>query len=174
MRLRRALRKLRRLSWSERALALEALAWLGAMRLAIRLVPFRRIVGWMRLEPGETPVPMVAEAPAQVTTETTAQTTTETATQVAAERVGWAVRAVAARTPWESACLVQALAAARMLQARRLASTLYLGAARKPGRPAQLYAHAWLRCGGLVLTGESESHHFPVLTSFRALPRTRA
>ena len=150
----RALRKLRQLNWPQRALALEALAWLGVMRLALRMMPFPRLVAWLRLEPGETP----AAIPDQ------------SVPSMAAERVGWAVRAVAARTPWESACLVQALAAARMLQARRLAPTLYLGVARQPGLPDQLHAHAWLRCGGLILTGESESRRFPVLTSFRASP----
>ena len=153
MPLRADLSKLRRRPWPDQALALEALAWLAVMRLAIRLLPFPRLVAWLRLEPGETsaqPAPPAAQA--------------------VAGRIGWAVRAAAARTPWESACLVQALAAARMLQRRRLSSTLYLGAARKPGQPDQLHAHAWLRCGSLILTGESESRHFPVLTSFRAKP----
>ena len=140
------LSKLRRLSWPDRRLVLEALVWLAAMRLAVRWVPFLRIVSWMRLEPGETP--------------------TQPAPAVAGQ-IGWAVRGVAARTPWQSACLVQALAAARMLQRRRLAATLYLGAARNPARRDELQAHAWLRCGALVLTGESESRHFPVLARFR-------
>ena len=54
---------------------------------------------------------------------------------------------------------------------RRLAATLYLGAARSADRTAGLHAHAWLRCGALVLTGENERRNFPVLTSFRAEPR---
>jgi hypothetical protein len=153
MRLRRALARLHRLSWTDRTLALEALVWLAAMRLAVRWVPFRRIVRWMGLEPGETPP---QEAPA------------------VARRVGWAVRGAAAYTPWQSACLVQALAAARMLQRRRLASTLYLGAARNQAQPEELQAHAWLRCGGLVLTGENESRRFPVVAQFRARPKQPA
>ncbi len=143
-----ALRKARALSWAERRLALEALAWLAVMRLAIRTVKFRRLVGWMRLAQGETPA-QPAPDPA------------------AAERVGWAVRGAAARTPWESACLVQALAAARMLQGRGLPATLYLGAARKPDRRDELHAHAWLRCGDQVLTGENESRRFAVVATFR-------
>jgi len=150
MPLRRDLRQLRRLTGTDRALALEALAWLGVMRLALRLLPFPRLLAWMRLAPGETPA---QPAPAS------------------AGRIGWAVRAAAARTPWESACLVQALAAARTLERRHLASTLYLGAARPSDRPAGLQAHAWLRCGAVVLTGENERRNFPVLTSFRATPR---
>jgi len=147
MRLGRGLSKLRQHTWAERALALEALGWLAAMRLAVRLTRFQRIVNWLGLEPGET--------------------AGETAAAIA-EQVGWAVRGTAAHTPWESACLVQALAAARMLQRRRVASTLYLGAARNPARREELHAHAWLRCGDLVLTGESESRNFPVVAKFRA------
>jgi len=143
-----ALRKLRTLSWAERRLALEALAWLAVMRLAVRTVKFRRLVRWLRLEQGETPA-QPAPNPG------------------AAERVGWAVRGAAARTPWESACLVQALAAARMLQERGLPATLYLGAARKPDRREELHAHAWLRCGKVVLTGENESRRFAVVAAFR-------
>jgi hypothetical protein len=145
MRLARPLRKLLQVSWADRRLALEALAWLGVMRLAVRWVRFERLARWLRLEPGESP-----SQPAPP----------------AAQRVGWAVRGVAAHTPWQSACLVQALAAAGMLQRRGLDCTLYLGAARSQARPAELLAHAWLRCGPHVLTGESESRRFPVLARF--------
>jgi hypothetical protein len=146
MRLGQALRSFGRLGWAERALALEALAWLAAMRLAVRWVKFQRLLRWLRWEPGE--------APAQ-------------ATPAAAERVGWAVRGAAVYTPWRSACLVQALAAGRMLQRRGLAATLYLGAARDPAQRDNLLAHAWLRCGEQVLTGESESRRFAVVGRFR-------
>jgi hypothetical protein len=145
MRLTRPLRKFLQAGWPDRLLALEALAWLAAMRLAVRWVRFERILRWLRLEPGESPS---QPAPA------------------AAQGVGRAVRGAAIYTPWESACLVQALAAGRMLQRRRLAWTLYLGAARDQAQPQELLAHAWLRCGQQVLTGESESRRFPVLARF--------
>lgn len=69
-----------------------------------------------------------------------------------AGRVGWAVRAAAARLPWHSTCLVQAMAAALLLRRRSVPATLSLGVARD--QEAQLSAHAWLSCGDLVLTGE--------------------
>lgn len=65
--------------------------------------------------------------------------------------VRWAVHGVAARTPWTSNCLPQALAAKYMLARRGLLSTLYVGAAFS-GRDA-LKAHAWLRCGDVPVTG---------------------
>jgi hypothetical protein len=152
MRLVRPLRKLRQAAWPERLLVLEAVAWLAATRAAVRWLPFERVLRWLRLEPGES-----AHAP----------------TPPAAEQVGWAVRGAAAHTPWQSACLVQALAAAGMLRWRGLPCTLYLGAARSQAQPAELLAHAWLRCGEQVLTGESESRNFPVLARFSHHPPPR-
>ena len=41
--------------------------------------------------------------------------------------VGWIVERMAEHTPWESACLAQAMAAQNMLKRRGIGSTLYLG-----------------------------------------------
>lgn len=140
-----------RLSWGERRLLAEALWHLGWARLAVLFVPFQRIVsrvGARLVEPAAPLAAGVAEAEAS--------------------RVGWAVRAVAARTPWTSACLVQGLAAQRMLRRRRIPSTLYLGVAQDAGGRRQLDAHAWLRCGELILTGAAGYQRYTVVASFLA------
>ena len=54
------------------------------------------------------------------------------------------------KTPWESKCLVRALAAQRLLCRRGLSSTLYLGCGMEEGK---MVAHAWLRFGEMYVTG---------------------
>ena len=79
-------------------------------------------------------------------------------------RVGWAVRAVGPRLPWDCKCLVQAMAAQRMLRRRGIRSTLYLGVARDDERA--LEAHAWLRSGNIILTGRRGHQRYAVVSSF--------
>lgn len=148
MRWRHNLRHLRACSWTERWLLLEAGGWLGLMGLAVWLLPFRWVAALLGLAPGETGAAV------------------EPATDVAAARVGWALRAIAARTPWSSTCLVQALAGLVMLRRRHIAGTLYLGVAKDSLQPEALAAHAWLRCGPTILTGAAEHQHFIVIAAF--------
>ena len=54
------------------------------------------------------------------------------------------------KTPWESKCLVRALAAQRLLCRRGLSSTLYLGCGMEEGK---MVAHAWRRFGEMYVTG---------------------
>jgi hypothetical protein len=61
---------------------------------------------------------------------------------------------------------VQALAAAALLRRRGTGATLYLGVAKTAGAPEGLSAHAWLRCGELVLTGAAERTLFTTIASF--------
>ena len=144
----RDLHKLGARSWSERALLLEAFIWLGVMRAAVRRMPFRRIAARLGLS--------------QVGTFEVSQTPEIHQ----ATRTGWAVRVAAARTPWQSTCLVQALAGIAMLRRRRIAGALYLGLARDATAPESLAAHAWLCCGDVILTGESERERFSVVACF--------
>ena len=82
-----------------------------------------------------------------------------------AYRIGWAVRTMARRTPWNSNCLAQAIAAKRMLRRRRIACTLYLGLAKDA--KDELAAHAWLRCGNRILTGgRSSQWQYTVVSTF--------
>ena len=75
------------------------------------------------------------------------------AARAAALRIGRAIRVAARRTPWESKCLAQALAAALMLRWRRLPFVLTLGVAKTTELKAGIDAHAWLFSGDILLTG---------------------
>lgn len=70
------------------------------------------------------------------------------------------VRKVCGHTPWESKCLVQALTAKKMLNRRKLPCTLYMGVANDGN--GQMIAHAWLRCGGVYVTGGRNRERFTV------------
>lgn len=64
-----------------------------------------------------------------------------------AEYVGRSCR----RTPWESLCLVRALTAGRLFKEKKIPCTMYLGVGKDEN--GKMVAHAWLRAGGLYVTG---------------------
>ena len=51
-----------------------------------------------------------------------------------------------------------------MLRRLGIANTLYLGVGKEEGKG--LVAHAWLRCGGTILTGASGCERFTVVGKF--------
>jgi hypothetical protein len=86
-----------------------------------------------------------------------------------ARRVGWTIEKLAPHTPTNSNCYPQALTARWLLHRKRIASTVFYGAAFEPGRPA-LAAHVWLRAGPLVVTGGSPGRSFRALSWFTDVP----
>jgi hypothetical protein len=115
----------------------EAVSFLAAARLAVKTVPFKYIAKYLGTHMAES-AHLVNDL-----------------VDSRARQVGWAVRTIARRTPWKSNCLAQAIAAKRMLDHRRIPSTLYLGVQKD--ELDVLSAHAWLRCGEQILTGGSSS-----------------
>jgi hypothetical protein len=146
---------LRRRSRAEQKLLIEATLWLGLARCCIRLIPFRWTTRLFALTPGE------------------AAPTADVSSREFVARVGWAVKAAAARTPWQSMCLAQALAGSGMLRARRIPATMAMGVAKSAGEPGALEAHAWLSSGGLVLTGAGGHERFQVVARFTPVLRRR-
>jgi hypothetical protein len=142
------LNKFRSRSRIERYLFLEAFVWLGLMRAAILMLPFRRIVricGLHTCSPVESFSIIKNSLP---------------------ERIGWAVNAAAVRTPWESVCLGQALAGMAMLKRRSLPGLLCLGVAKNESGPDVMAAHAWLRSNDTVLTGNSGLDRYSVIACY--------
>lgn len=84
-----------------------------------------------------------------------------------ARDIGWAVRTAAAHAPGDNSCLVQVLAAQRMLRDRGIGGTCHIGAAlgAAPAEP-DFEAHAWLTCDGVFITGEAGHERFSVVTEF--------
>ncbi|MBM7651872.1 hypothetical protein JOC76_001327 [Neobacillus cucumis] len=67
-------------------------------------------------------------------------------------------------TIWESMCLVKAIAAMKMLERRKIESTLYLGTAKDES--GKMIAHAWLRTGPYYITGFEVMERFTVVKKF--------
>jgi hypothetical protein len=135
-------------SWPERWLLLQAVGWLALGRAAILLLSFQRTAGLLGLVEGDA----VMEFEPQTT-------------RVAAS-IGWAVRAVAARSHGSATCLVQTLAGAAMLRRRGIPCTLSLGVAKNV---EGITAHAWLGYGNVILTGAAGCERFTRISSFVTL-----
>jgi hypothetical protein len=133
-------------SKGRRGLLLEALAALAIARVAMALLPFRRIASWLGT-PG-------AESPSEVTAQEIR----------IAKDVGWAVSVLGPRVPWDGRCLAQALAATGMLRRRKQEGTLSFGVCE--GESAGLEAHAWLRLGSCIITGGAGLERFKICTTF--------
>ncbi|WP_228307733.1 lasso peptide biosynthesis B2 protein [Priestia sp. J2] len=67
-------------------------------------------------------------------------------------------------TFWESQCLVKAIAGMKMLEKRKIESTLYLGTAKDEN--GKLIAHAWLRSGPFFISGAEGKAKFTVIAKF--------
>lgn len=81
-----------------------------------------------------------------------------------AVRVSRVVNRIADKTPWESKCLVRALAAQRILKRRNVSTTLYLGVGKDDNM--KMIAHAWLRCGLFYVTGGT-GEEYAMVAKFR-------
>ena len=144
----------RRLSGSERVLVGEALGWLVLVRVGLAAVPFNRLVSVFSLT--------------LVAPDLAANSDTETEWCQVAERVAWAVRGAAARTPWSSSCLTQSLSGFAMLRRRGIRGTVYLGVGKDGA--GDLNAHSWLVSGGRILTGAGERDAFSPIAAYQLRP----
>lgn len=140
------LRRFFRRSWRDRLLLIEATVWLGLARLAIAALPFRWLAPYLGQQQRESPTTDVPDPHEHV------------------RRISRAVATMSWHAPWQSTCLAQAMAAKMMLRRRGIYSTLYLGVA-KDGEEG-LVAHAWLRSGTTILTGEPGWERFTVVSTF--------
>lgn len=127
---------------------IESFVLLGVMRAAVLLLPFRTITNILGLAQCDTSLMPATDMTVDL------------------DAIAWAVQAAAARTPWESACLVQALTGMFMLSRRGVGATLYLGVAEDESVPKTMTAHAWLRSGDAILTGAAGVERFSVISSF--------
>ena len=147
----RRIQKFLVLDWQHKKLFLQAYLVLGKVRYSLLTRPFKKLVAGLDVSRVD-----VVQAPLEPSARATALA------------VGWAVRTAANFTPWESTCLVQVLAAQRLLQKRGIAGVFYIGATNsgaKDEAPGFL-AHAWLKCNGEFITGESGCRNYTVISSF--------
>ena len=142
----RRVRKFFALSWRDRYLFIKVFGLTGVVRLAIHGLPFR----WLAPTLGKH----MRESALQ-----------EDITNLEiAKHVGLIIEMVSRYTPWESKCLVQAIVGKIILRQCGITNTLYLGVRRD--RRQNIIAHAWLRCGDTILTGNRGITYFRVVSKF--------
>lgn len=79
-------------------------------------------------------------------------------------QVALAIHVMSRFTFWHNTCLVKAIAGMKMLERRKIESTLYLGTSKSDA--GHLLAHAWLRSGSVIVTGASEMKNYTVVRTF--------
>ncbi len=124
-------------------LLLKAFFLLLCARVALRVVPVSRIIGWKRRNVRGSGL---------------------AAGQAAARRreVRWAVLAVVRHSPVRFVCFPQCLAASALLAGAGIESRLHYGV-RRAAETARLETHTWLEAGGeLVIGGEVAGDFSPL------------
>ena len=81
-------------------------------------------------------------------------------------KVKSAVIGVSKYTPWESKCMVQAVAAKWLLEKYNIPSTIYFSIMKDPENKTELKAHAWLIVGDYVMTGREGHRAFKVVNYY--------
>lgn len=128
--------------------ATEALFCYLTARVALKILPFRILARWMGTSQ--------------------AHPETDTVDGALLEELRGVVGAVATQLGPRENCFPQALTAKAMLRRRGFRSVLWLGADVGMG----FRAHAWLECGGAIVTGASLKKSHRALVSFTE-PRSR-
>ncbi len=149
------LKKLRQfavLNFQQKYIFIAAWFLLGWMRVAILTVSFKRLVRALEHH-----------------RDTTAARTLDEYQIIQAIEIGRMVERAARYTPWQSRCLAQVLVVQRLLAARGISGQFFL-AVRKGGsesaNPDSLFAHAWVRCGDVIVNGGRGHEQFVVVSSF--------
>ena len=159
-RLRRLLSQPRR----RRALLLPCTRALLRAHWRVRMWPFARLAATL----GQVQALATARAP-----DTGAEAAPDA---VVAADLRWAMAGLARAWPGPPTCLMLAVAARQVLVDRGIACDLYFGVRGSTGgtgssQPA-IGAHAWLRCAGLVVTGQQEAARFEPIAVYRFSPAT--
>jgi hypothetical protein len=119
------------------------------------------LLAWARFQKGR-PFSMVAPTLGQPWDETSYHSSNINIKQLIT--ISQAIQIMSRYTFWESKCLVKAIAGMKMLERRKIDSTLYLGTSKDKNN--KLIAHAWLRSGPFILTGAKEMKNFTVVNKF--------
>lgn len=132
-----------RISSLERRLFFEAFFWL-LIASVVRWLPLSSYKKWLGKPDSETPVESL---------------TNDGLVRMIQRAIHRAVK----YTPWPTLCLVQAMTAKKMLRSHQLLSTIYLGIRKQDNK---LKAHAWVRCGTIIVTGKKGMELYTVVGRF--------
>lgn len=134
-----------KLSFDTKLLFIEAFILLGWARI-LKMIPFSKLAPTLGSHMEETTYHPINIDRKQI------------------KKVSTAIHVMSRYTFWESQCLVKAIAGMKMLNRRKIESTLYLGTARD--EQGKMVAHAWLRSGPLYISGSEGMEKFTVVSIF--------
>ncbi len=146
----RRIRKFTRLSGKEKLLFIEGYITLAFFRSALLLLPFERLTRPLTQKKSKNWITLLPF--------TTLQTGLD---------ISRAICRAANNTPWESACLVQALSAYRMLQRRSIPGVFYLGVMKDETSEEKMKAHAWTEVGEKIVTGGAGHEQYSVIAVYK-------
>ncbi len=131
-----------RLPSGERYILAQAWGLFLFVDLALRILPFKRILAFCQpLPPGRRNGSTAERSPS-------------------ASRVVWLVEIAGRYAPVNATCLKKALILSWLLERRGIQTELRIGVARRDGT---LIAHAWLDCDGRVIFGHEENEQYKLL-----------
>lgn len=131
-------------SFEMKRLVVEAFIFLAVARF-LKALPFAKVAPSLGVQMEETEFDMNADSRIL-------------------KQISQAIHIMSAYTFWESQCLVKAIAGMKMLERRKIESTLYLGTAKD--KDGKLIAHAWLRSGSFYISGSEGMERFSVVGKF--------
>jgi hypothetical protein len=138
----RSLRRFLRLPSTDRRLLVKAALLLEAIKVALRLLPFR-VLRRLVADAEKTPIGL------------------RWIKSASAEKVAWAVETASRIIPGEKTCLTQALAAQVLLTRRGYPALLHIGIVKN--EEGEFQAHAWVECEGKVVIGGHELERYTPL-----------
>lgn len=133
------------LNWKVKWLLFESYFFLGWARI-LKMMPFSKVAPSLGMQMVETTF------------------TINSSDKTTLSNISQALHIMSRYTFWESECLVKAIAGMKMLERRRIESTLYLGTAKE--ETGEFIAHAWLRSGPFYITGSEGMERFTVVNKF--------
>jgi hypothetical protein len=132
---------LRRLSWADRSLLLQAGLIVSVVRLALKVISFRRVAALLKLA-SRTDLPVQAD-----------RSTTAARVLNVARLVNMSSR----HSPLASTCLHRSLTLWWLLNRRGFDARLQFGTRRRNGA---FEAHAWVEHDGIVVGEDPDEHDF--------------
>jgi hypothetical protein len=126
-------------------LLLEAFIYLGWARY-LKMIPFSKVAPTLGEQMRETAYHL------------------DTPNKELLHNISVAIQIMSSYTFWESQCLVKAIAGMKMLEKRKIESTLYLGTSKDEN--GHFIAHAWLRSGPYYISGSEGMEKFTVVAKF--------
>lgn len=135
-----------KLGFKKQLMLMEAFILSGLYRFAIIFLPFK----YVKRQLGEAKTESTYEVDNAIYRE--------------AKQIRSIVLLACKYTPWESKCLVRAMLVQHFLKRKKTPTTIYLGVNKDELN--EMKAHAWIRCGEMIVTGQYEKDHFIQVASF--------